>query len=121
MAVSNLAANRGKRSGERLISSRKKPILTGKRLVGGFYAYEHYSETKRLGPACEGKTDKRGLLLCEKPTTVSGELIVQATTNDDAGLAAIANLSTWVAGEDDWWFAASDDDRIYLLPEKEAR
>ena len=96
----------------------KKTYSHRKRLVGGFYAYEHFSETKRLGPACEGRTDKRGLLLCEKPTTVSGELIVQATTNDDAGRAAIANLSTWVAGEDDWWFAASDDDRIDLLPEK---
>ena len=96
----------------------KKTYSHRKRLVGGFYAYEHYSETKRLGAACEGRTDKRGLLLCEKPTTVSGELIVQATTNDEAGLTAIANLSTWVPGEDDWWFPTSDDDRIDLLPEK---
>ena len=96
----------------------KKTYSHRKRLVGGFYAYEHFSDTKRLGAACEGRTDKRGLLLCEKPTTVSGELIIQATTIDDAGRVAIANLSTWVAGEDEWWFAASDDDRIDLLPEK---
>ena len=33
----------------------KKTYSHRKRLVGGFYAYEHFSETKRLGPACEGK------------------------------------------------------------------
>ncbi len=96
----------------------KKTYSHRKRLVGGFYAYEHYSETKRLGGVCDGKTDKRGLLLCQKPTAVSGELILQATTADEAGRTAVANLSTWVPGEDEWWFAAADDDRIDLLPEK---
>jgi hypothetical protein len=36
-----------------------------RRLVGGFYAYEHSSEIKRVGEACSGVTDARGLLLCE--------------------------------------------------------
>jgi uncharacterized protein YfaS (alpha-2-macroglobulin family) len=97
---------------------RKKTYSHRKRLVGGFYAYEHYSETKRLGGICEGKTNDLGLLLCQKTTNVSGELILQATTKDDKGRPAVANISTWVPGEDDWWFAASDDDRIDLLPEK---
>jgi hypothetical protein len=89
-----------------------------KRLVGGFYAYEQFSETKRLSAACEGRTDKRGLLLCERDIPISGELILQATTTDETGRPATANLSTWVPGEDDWWFAATDDDRMDLLPER---
>ena len=31
-----------------------------KRLVGGFYAYEHTAETVALGPLCEGRTDRHG-------------------------------------------------------------
>jgi hypothetical protein len=89
-----------------------------KRLVGGFYAYENYSEVKRLGSVCDGKTDNKGLLTCAKPATVSGELILQASTKDEAGRQAVANRSIWIAGDNDWWFAARDDDRIDLLPEK---
>ena len=89
-----------------------------KRLVGGFYAYESYTEVKRLGPLCGGRTDNKGLLLCANPSPVSGEVILQAEARDEAGRAAVANLGVWIAGEDDWWFAARDDDRIDLLPEK---
>ena len=31
-----------------------------KRLVGGFYAYEHSTETKKIALLCEGKTDAKG-------------------------------------------------------------
>ncbi len=96
----------------------RKTYSHRKRLVGGFYAYEHFSETKRLATACEGATDRKGLLLCESPVAVSGQVILQASTNDEAGRLTVANTSTWVAGEDDWWFEASDDDRIDLLPER---
>jgi alpha-2-macroglobulin len=89
-----------------------------KRLVGGFYAYENYTEVKLLSSVCEGKTDTRGLLICAKPTTASGEMILQASTKDEAGRPAVVNRSVWIAGENDWWFAARDDDRIDLLPER---
>ncbi|HYK92385.1 MAG TPA: MG2 domain-containing protein [Acidobacteriota bacterium] len=88
------------------------------RLVGGFYAYEHSTEIKRLQTFCEGKTDKRGLLLCEKPSPVSGQVILQATTRDESGRETTTFQDSWVAGKDEWWFAARDDDRIDLLPEK---
>ena len=36
-----------------------------KRMVGGFYAYDNRTEVKDLGTLCSGKSDERGLLLCE--------------------------------------------------------
>jgi hypothetical protein len=42
-----------------------------KRLVGGFYAYDHYTETKRVGLFCEGRTNEKGLLSCQGPSPVA--------------------------------------------------
>ena len=88
-----------------------------KRLVGGFYAYENGSEVKKLETVCEGKTDRRGLLICEKPSTFSGNLILQAETRDPAGRQVSAHRDVWVAGSEDWWFEAEDGDRMDVLPE----
>jgi uncharacterized protein YfaS (alpha-2-macroglobulin family) len=89
-----------------------------RRLVGGFYAYENNSEVKALGGACEGKTDSKGLLICEVKAPASGNLILRAKTVDDKRRVAVANRETWVADGADWWFKASDNDRIDVLPEK---
>jgi uncharacterized protein YfaS (alpha-2-macroglobulin family) len=88
-----------------------------KRLVGGFYAYEHFTETKKVKLLCEGKTDTRGLLLCEKPSPISGNVILQATTQDGKGREVSTFQESWVAGEAEWWFKSEDADRIDLLPE----
>ncbi len=88
-----------------------------KRLVGGFYAYEHSTEITRLSTVCEGKTDPRGLLICEKPLTVSGNVILQAEVIDPAGNLASAHSDVWVAGGDEWWFDVREGDRMDLLPE----
>ena len=88
-----------------------------KRLIGGFYAYEHGNEVKRLGDACTGVTDERGLVLCEYVPPVSGNLILRATARDAKGNASHANTELWVPG-DNTWFAVGDNDRIDLLPEK---
>jgi hypothetical protein len=96
----------------------KKRYSHRKRLVGGFYAYENYTETKRLGTFCDGKTNNKGLLICASASPVSGELILQASSKDEAGRPAVVNRSAWVAGGDEWWFPARDDDRIDLLPER---
>ncbi|MDR1726651.1 MAG: alpha-2-macroglobulin [Acidobacteriota bacterium] len=95
----------------------RKTYSHRKRLVGGFYAYEHSTETRKVQPLCSGKTDKRGLLLCETAVSASGSLIIEATTKDEAGREASASDSVWVAGDRDWWFAASDSDRMDVLPE----
>ncbi|OBV40170.1 alpha-2-macroglobulin family protein [Janthinobacterium psychrotolerans] len=89
-----------------------------RRLLGGFYAYDNSSEIVKLSQACTGNTDAKGLLLCEVKAPASGNLILRASTRDGAGRAAVANRDTWVAGSGDWWFDASDNDRIDVLPEK---
>jgi uncharacterized protein YfaS (alpha-2-macroglobulin family) len=97
----------------------QRKILTHrKRIAGGFYAYDHTEETRRIGPLCSGKTDRQGLLICEGRSPVSGNVIVQAESVDEAGRRAVAQNETWVAEKDDWWFAVGDHDRMDLLPEK---
>jgi uncharacterized protein YfaS (alpha-2-macroglobulin family) len=89
-----------------------------KRLVGGFYAYEHVEEIRRVGPLCRGTTDARGLFHCEGTPPTSGSFVLQASTEDAAGRRAFASQEVWVAGGDDWWFDVRDSDRIDLLPEE---
>jgi alpha-2-macroglobulin len=91
-----------------------------KRLVGGFYSYEHVTETKAVGPVCAGATDDKGYLECNATSPVSGNVILQATVFDDSGNASTSNRDVWVAGKGEWWFEAGDSDRIDLLPEKKA-
>ena len=96
----------------------RKTYSHRKRLVGGFYAYEHSVETKRVATLCEGKTDPRGLLICEVQSPVSGNVILQAQSMDEAGRKTVAHRDLWVAGKGEWWFEVGDHDRIDLIPEK---
>jgi uncharacterized protein YfaS (alpha-2-macroglobulin family) len=89
-----------------------------KRTVGGFYSYEHSVETKKIGALCTGRTDTQGLLICEARSPVSGNVIIQVESLDDAGGRAVAQCDVWVAAKKDWWFGVGDHDRIDLLPEK---
>ncbi|MCJ7546904.1 MAG: alpha-2-macroglobulin, partial [Deltaproteobacteria bacterium] len=89
-----------------------------KRLVGGFYAYEHSTETKKITLLCEGKTDAKGLLICEAKSPVSGNVLLQAESSDAEGRRTVAHQEVWVAGKGEWWFDVTDNDRIDLLPEK---
>ncbi len=96
----------------------KKVFSHRKRLIGGFYAYEHVTETKRLGQLCEGKTDRHGMLRCEAASPVSGNVIVEAVAKDAKGRESVAHRDVWVAGKADWWYDVGDHDRMDLLPEK---
>ncbi|MRR17297.1 MAG: alpha-2-macroglobulin, partial [Deltaproteobacteria bacterium] len=96
----------------------RKTYSHRKRLIGGFYAYEHTTETKNIGAICEGKTGTRGLLVCEARSPVSGNVILQAESADAAGRKTVANRDIWVADKEDWWFDVSDSDRIDLIAEK---
>ncbi len=92
-----------------------------KRLVGGFYAYENSEEIKRLGEFCQGKTGADGVLRCEGKPPASGNVVLLATVTDDAGNSSAAHGEVWVAdksGQDDWWFAGQDSDRIDVLSER---
>ncbi|MDB5971046.1 MAG: hypothetical protein JWQ90_3496 [Hydrocarboniphaga sp.] len=89
-----------------------------KRLVGGFYAYSHSSETIKLDENCSGRTDANGLLFCKLDPGVSGQVLIEAVARDDAKRAARAVASTWIAGADQWWFAQGDSDRMDLIADK---
>jgi hypothetical protein len=89
-----------------------------KRIVGGFYSYEHSQEVKRVGTIFEGKTDSRGLLICEARSPVSGNVILQAESLDGAGNKTSAYREVWIADKGRWWFDISDHDRMDLIPEK---
>lgn len=87
-----------------------------RRLVGGFYSYEHSSEIRRLGEACSGVTDARGLLLCATRAPAGGDLILRARASDPQGRVTATQREVWIAGSEEQWFAAGDHDRIDLLP-----
>ena len=89
-----------------------------KRLVGGFYAFEHSERLIRHGEICKGVTNAQGLLLCEAASPVSGSLILEASARDQDGRALWAHADAWVAGDDEWWFSVSDSDRMDVLPER---
>jgi uncharacterized protein YfaS (alpha-2-macroglobulin family) len=96
----------------------RKIFTHRKRLVGGFYAYEHSTEIKKVVTLYEGKTDPKGLLICEAQSPISGNVILQAQSFDDLGNKTVSHMGVWVAGKDEWWFEVGDHDRIDLLPEK---
>ncbi|TRZ48652.1 alpha-2-macroglobulin, partial [bacterium] len=89
-----------------------------KRLLGGFYAYEHATEIKKVARICDGKTDAKGLLICESRSPVSGNVIIQARVHDDDANESVAHRDIWIADKGEWWFQVSDNDRIDLLPEQ---
>lgn len=96
----------------------KKNFSHRKRLVGGFYAYEHTEQTKKISQICSGKTNAGGLLICEAKSPISGNIILQAQSADTEGNKTFAKRDVWVADKSEWWFDVSDNDRIDLLPEK---
>lgn len=93
---------------------------TRKRMVGGFYSYDNQTETKDLGTVCTGKSDARGLLLCESKLDEAGEVELVVTATDKDGNTSVAASSVWVTRQGELWFGGEDHDRIDLLPEKKS-
>ena len=91
-----------------------------KRMVGGFYTYDNKTELKNLGEVCSGKSDSRGLLLCESKLSEAGEVELVATAKDAQGNSIQAASSVWVTRQGELWFGGEDHDRMDLLPEKKA-
>lgn len=89
-----------------------------KRMVGGFYSYDNKTETKDLGKVCDGKSDSRGLLLCDTKLGEAGEVELIVTATDKDGNSIQAASSVWVTKQGELWFGGEDHDRIDLLPEK---
>ena len=89
-----------------------------RRIAGGFYAYESTSEIVEVGPHCQGKTGKEGILFCEGKSPVEGDIILQAEAWDDVENVSASYAEGYVYGKDDQWFESGNDDRIDLIPEK---
>jgi hypothetical protein len=96
----------------------RKSYSHRKRLVGGYYAYDNTTETKRLTQLCEGKSDSRGLVFCQTKLDRSGNIILVAESRDSRGTSIYSNREIWVAGDDAWWFRPDEGDRMDLIPEK---
>ncbi|WP_295988962.1 alpha-2-macroglobulin family protein [uncultured Variovorax sp.] len=91
-----------------------------KRMVGGFYTYDNKTETKDIGTVCSGKSDARGLLLCESELKEAGEVELIASATDSEGRDARAVSSVYVTRQGELWFGGEDNDRIDVLPEKKS-
>ncbi len=93
-------------------------ISTRKRIVGGFYSYDNRTEVKDLGKVCSGKTDDRGLLLCEATIEQAGQVELIAQGKDAQGHATEAATTVWITKQGELWFSQDNDDRMDVLPEK---
>lgn len=88
-----------------------------KRVIGGFYAYEHAEEILPLKVECAGVSDAQGRFVCETRSPATGTLVLEATARDAEGRSSHAHIDVWVP-EGDGWVDASDNDRMDLIPEK---
>ena len=102
----------------KVLGKRRVDYSHRKRIVGGFYAYEHHTEFVDLGEICSGRTDARGKLVCEPQVDAAGNVYLLAEAKDDQGNIARAGASYWVAGQGDTWFTAGNQDRMDVIPEK---
>jgi alpha-2-macroglobulin len=91
-----------------------------KRMVGGFYTYDNKTETKDLGGVCSGKSDSRGLLLCETKLGEPGEVELIVTAKDKDGNTIQAASNVYVTRQGELWFGGEDHDRMDVLPEKKS-
>jgi alpha-2-macroglobulin len=91
-----------------------------KRMVGGFYTYDNKTETKDLGSVCSGKSDSRGLLLCETKLGEAGEVELIVTAKDREGQTIQAASSVYVTRQGELWFGGENHDRMDVLPEKKS-
>ena len=93
---------------------------TRKRMVGGFYTYDNKTSVKELGSVCSGKSDSRGLLLCETSLNEAGQVELVVTAKDSSGNSIQAASSVYVTKQGELWFGGENHDRIDLLPEKKS-
>ncbi|HEY2628511.1 MAG TPA: MG2 domain-containing protein, partial [Usitatibacter sp.] len=96
----------------------RKSYSSRRRVLGGFYAYDSVTETKKVGEGCSGTTDAKGLVFCAVKPGLTGELVIRAQAMDSEKRAAAATTSVWVAGDGEWWFDPSSNDRMDIVPEK---
>ncbi len=97
---------------------RRQYYSSRKRLVGGFYAYEHVTDTRALGRFCAASTDAQGLLRCQGAPPATGQVILQVQVRDAEGRTATAHTSAYITGPDSGGFAVEASDRMDVIPEQ---
>lgn len=92
-----------------------------KRLVGGFYAYEDFTENKKIGELCRGETNAQGVFTCVGQSKVSGSVLAVVRAKDRSGRESFARVNQWIVkpGENQW-FGSDDHDRADLIPFKKS-
>jgi uncharacterized protein YfaS (alpha-2-macroglobulin family) len=101
----------------KVMAKRRVDYSHRKRIVGGFYAYENSTQFSDLGEVCKGRSDSRGKFVCA-PGNSAGNVYLLAQASDRQGHVALAGTSYWVADGSDQWFAAGNQERIDVIPEK---
>lgn len=101
-----------------IVGKLKETISHRKRMVGGFYSYEHENADKDLGTLCSSKTDKLGFIRCEVDIKQAGNIELHIKGKDNSGNLAQAYSSVWVTQRDEIWFDGENQDKIDVLPEK---
>ncbi len=102
----------------RVLGKRRVDYSHRRRIVGGFYAYENTSEFQDLGVVCKGDTGSQGVLTCDLKIDEADSVYLLAEARDRQGNVALASNSYWRSGGEDSWFAAGNQDRIDVIPEK---
>ncbi|THJ32182.1 alpha-2-macroglobulin [Lampropedia aestuarii] len=93
-------------------------LTTRKRMVGGFYKYEHHYESKDLGTVCQGTSDASGRFACTANLQEPGQIELVAQVQDSAKQTFAAATQVWVTREGEMWFDSEASDRMDILPEK---
>ncbi|WP_066156946.1 alpha-2-macroglobulin family protein [Hydrogenophaga pseudoflava] len=99
-------------------ASVRTTTTTRKRMVGGFYTYDNKTTSKDLGSVCSGKSDARGLLLCEAELDDAGEVELTVVAKDREGHRHQSAASVYVTRQGELWFGGEDHDRMDVVPEK---
>ena len=89
-------------------------------MVDGFYTYDNKTEAKDLGRVCSGKSDARGLLLCETKLGEAGKVELIVTAKDKDGNTIQATSSVFVTKQGELWFGGENHDRMDVLTEKKS-
>src|SRR5690606_26798951 len=88
---------------------------TRKRLVGGFYSFDHHVKFRDLGTVCQGTTGANGVLECSIALKEAGAIQLRATASDAQGRSSTAESTVWVTGAGELWFAGGNDDRMDII------
>ncbi len=94
---------------------------TRKKILGGFYTYESYTEVQKVKDLCTEQTNTEGKISCKgSDTSLSGEYFIVARHKDSRGRMISSRISNYLSGKSDFWYGGSDSDRMDLIPFKKS-